>query len=194
MLLYITIGVIVTILVLAFAIVATIFGWWHVVLDFDLDLDLVLVIVVLINAIMLAFLAWAIFTVIRTIREMRAEITPIIGSLGETPTTVTETAKVTQLFGLRPVARTATLLVSAAGVAQRMLGRSKTPTRGEARQTRREEVDQQIAAREEQSAGQAQARQPTPQKRRLSYRRVVARLALCVGGRALLVDCMKAKC
>jgi hypothetical protein len=145
--LYIIIGVAVTILILAFAIGATILGWWPVVLD------LVLVIVVLINAVMLAFLAWAILTVIRTIREMRAEITPIIGSLGETATTVTETAKVTRLFGLRPVARTATLLVSAAGVAQTMLGRGITPTRAEARQKRREEVDQQLAARTEQSAG-----------------------------------------
>jgi hypothetical protein len=154
--LYIILGVAVAILILAFAIVATIFGWWPVVLD------LVLVIVVLINGVMLAFLAWAILTLIRTIREMRAEITPIIGSLGETATTVTETAKVTRQFGVGPVARTATLLVSAAGVVQTMLGRGNTPTRAAVRQKRREEVDQQIAARAEGSAGRAQTRQPTP--------------------------------
>jgi hypothetical protein len=153
--LYIILGVAAAILILALAVVATIFGWWPVVLD------LVLVIVVLINGVMLAFLAWAILTVFRTIRELRAEITPIIGSLGGTAATVTGTAKVTRLFRVGPVARTATLLVSASGVVQTMLGRGNTPTRAEARQKRREEVDQQIAARAERSVGQAHARQPT---------------------------------
>jgi ABC-type multidrug transport system fused ATPase/permease subunit len=154
--LYIIIGIAAAVLILVFAVVATIFGWWPVVLD------LVLVIVVLINGVMLGFLGWAILTVIRTIREMRAEITPVIGSLAETATTVQETAKTTTgRFGLGPVVRTTTLLMSAAGVARTMLGPRRAPTRAEARQQRREEVDQQIAARMEQSTGQAQSRRQT---------------------------------
>jgi hypothetical protein len=155
--LYIIIGIAAAVLILVFAVVATIFGWWPVVLD------LVLVIVVLINGVMLGFLGWAILTVIRTIREMRAEITPIIGSLADTATTVQETAKTTAgRFGLGPVVRTTTLLMSAAGAARTMLGPRRTPTRAEARQQRREEVDKQIAARTEQSAGQAQTGRPKP--------------------------------
>ena len=124
--LYIIIGIAAAVLILAFAVVATIFGWWPVVLD------LVLVIVVLINGVMLGFLAWAILTVIRTIREMRAEITPVIASLADTATTVQETAKTTTgRFGIGPVVRTTTLLMSAAGVARTMLGRREdADTRG----------------------------------------------------------------
>ncbi len=140
--LYIIIGIAAAVLILAFAVVATIFGWWPVVLD------LVLIVVVLINGVMLGFLGWAILTVIRTIREMRAEITPVVASLAETATTVQETAKSTSgRFGYGPVVRTTTLLMSAAGVARTMLGSRRTPTRTEARQQRREEIDQQIAAR-----------------------------------------------
>jgi hypothetical protein len=144
---YIILGVAGAILFLAFAVVATIFGWWPVALD------LVPVIVVLRNAVMLAVLASAIITAIGAIREMRAEIRPIIGSLGETATTVTEAAKVTRLFGLCPVQWTATVLVSAAGVALVTLGRGNTSRRAAARRRRREEVDQQIVVRAEQSAG-----------------------------------------
>ena len=140
--LYIIIGIAAAVLILAFAVLATVFGWWPVVLD------LVLVVVVLINGVMLGFLAWAILTVIRTIREMRAEITPVIASLADTATTVQETAKTaTGRFGIGPVVRTTTLLMSAAGVARTMLGRGNTPTRAAARQQRREEIDQQIASR-----------------------------------------------
>jgi hypothetical protein len=155
--LYIIIGIAAAVLILAFAVVATIFGWWPVVLD------LVLVIVVLLNGVLLTFLGWAILTVIRTIREMRAEITPIIGSLADTATTVQETAKTTTgRFGLGPVVRTATLLMSAAGVARIMLGPRRASTRADARQQRREEVDQQIAARTERLAAQDQSRRQAP--------------------------------
>jgi hypothetical protein len=155
--LYLILGVAAVILILAFAVVATIFGWWPVVLD------LVLVIVVLINGVMLGFLGWAIWTVIRTIREVRSEITPVISSLADTATTAQETAKsASSRFGYGPVVRTTTLLMSAAGVARTMLGPQSTATRAEARQQRRKEVDQQIAARAEQSTRQAQTRQVTP--------------------------------
>ena len=160
--LYIIIGIAAAVLILAFAVVATIFGWWPVVLD------LVLVIVVLINGVMLGFLGWAILTVIHTIREMRAEITPVIGSLAETATTVQETAKTTTgRFGFGPVVRTTTLLMSAAGVARTMLGSRRTPTRAAARQQRREEIEQQKAEQQKagqaaKEAGQAQSGRQTP--------------------------------
>jgi ABC-type multidrug transport system fused ATPase/permease subunit len=154
--LYIIIGIAAAVLILAFAVVATIFGWWPVVLD------IVLIVVVLINGVMLMFLGRAVLEFIRTIREMRAEITPVIASLADTATTAQETAKTaTSRFGIGPVVRTATLLLSAVGVARTMLGPRRTPTRAEARQQRREEVDQQIAARMEQSTGQAQSRRQT---------------------------------
>jgi hypothetical protein len=154
--LYIIIGIAAAVLILAFAVVATIFGWWPVVLD------IVLIVVVLINGVMLGFLGWAILTVIRTFREMRAEITPVIASLADTATTVQETAKTTTgRFGFGPVVRTTTLLMSAADVARIMLGPRRAPTRTEARQPRREEIDQQIAARTAQSAAQTPRRTQT---------------------------------
>ena len=155
--LYIIIGIAAAVLILAFAVVATIFGWWPVVLD------IVLIVVVLINGVMLVFLGWAILTVIRTIREMRAEITPVIGSLAETATTVQETAKTTTgRFGYGPVVRTTTLLMSAAGVARTMLGSRRAPTRAEARQKRREEIEQQKAEQAAKEGGQAQSGRQTP--------------------------------
>ncbi len=154
--LYIIMGIAAAVLILAFAVVATIFAWWPVVLD------IVLILVVLLNGVLLGFLAWAIITVIRTIREMRAEITPLIASLADTATTVQETAKTTTgRFGFGPVVRTATLLMSAAGVARTLLGQGNTPTRAAARQQRREEIDQQIAARTAQSAAQTPRRTQT---------------------------------
>ena len=155
--LYIIIGIAAAVLILAFAVVATIFGWWPVVLD------IVLIVVVLINGVMLGFLGWAILTVIRTIREMRAEITPVVASLADTATTVQETAKTTTgRFGFGPVVRTATLLMSAAGVARTMLGQGNTPTRAAARQQRREEIEQQKAGQTAGEAGQAHSGRQTP--------------------------------
>jgi hypothetical protein len=60
------------------------------------------------------------------------------------------------------VVRTATLLMSAAGVAQVMLGRGKASTRAEARQQRREEIEQQKAEQAAKEAGQAQRGRQTP--------------------------------
>lgn len=155
--LYIIIGIATAVLILAFAVVATIFAWWPVVLD------IVLILVVLLNGVLLGFLAWAIITVLRTIRAMRAEITPLIASLADTATTVQETAKTTTgRFGIGPVVRTATLLMSAAGVARTMLGQEKASTRAEARQQRREEIEQQKATQVANEAGQAQSGRQTP--------------------------------
>jgi hypothetical protein len=113
--------------------------------------------------VLLGFLAWAIITVIRTIREMRAEITPVISSLADTATTVQETARTaTSTFGIGPVVRTATVLMSAAGVARTLLGRGNTPTRAEARQKQREEIEQQKAEQAAKEAGQAQSGRQTP--------------------------------
>ena len=155
--LYIIIGIAAAVLILAFAVVATIFGWWPVVLDHRPRPRRP-------PQRRAAGVSYAgpSSTVIRTIREMRAEITPVIASLADTATTVQETAKTTTgRFGFGPVVRTTTLLMSAAGVARTMLGPGKTPTRAEARQQRREEIDQQIAARTAQSAAQTPRRTQT---------------------------------
>jgi len=58
--------------------------------------------------------------------------------------------------------RTTILLMSAAGVARTLLGRENTPTRAEARQKRREEIEQQKAEQAAKEAGQAQNGRQTP--------------------------------
>src|SRR5262249_32074495 len=63
MYLYIGAGIAALIIILAFAVVATIFGWWPVVLD------IVLVLVVLLNGVLLTFLTLAVINFMRTIRE-----------------------------------------------------------------------------------------------------------------------------
>jgi uncharacterized membrane protein YraQ (UPF0718 family) len=158
--LYIIIGVAAAVLILAFAVVATIFGWWPVVLD------IVLVLVVILNGVLLAFLTLAVINFMRTIREVRAEITPVIASLADTTTTVRATAKTTSAFGVNPVVRTASMVVGAAGVAGIVIGPGKTRKRAQERQKRREEIEKEMAERSEkeaqQGAGQAQSRRQTP--------------------------------
>jgi len=158
--LYIIIGIAAAVLILAFAVVATIFGWWPVVLD------IVLVLVVILNGVLLAFLTLAVINFMRTIREVRAEITPVIASLADTTTTVRATAKTTSAFGVNPVLRTASMVVGAAGVAGIVIGPGKTRRRAQERQKRREEIEKEMAERSEkeaqQGAGQAQSRRQTP--------------------------------
>jgi uncharacterized membrane protein YraQ (UPF0718 family) len=154
--LYIIIGIAAAVLILAFAVVATIFGWWPVVLD------IVLVLVVILNGVLLAFLTLAVINFMRTIREMRAEITPVIASLADTTTTVRATAKTTSAFGVNPVVRTASMVVGAAGVAGIVIGPGKTRRRAQERQKRREEIEKQMAERAEKESGPAQSRRQTP--------------------------------
>jgi len=154
--LYIGIGIVAVVLILTFAILATIFGWWPVVLD------IVLVLVVLLNGVLLTFLTLAVINFMRTIREMRAEITPVILSLRDTTTTVRETAKTTSSYAINPVARTASLVIGAAGVAGIVIGPGRTRRRAQQRQKRREEIEKQKAEQAAAEAGQAQSGRQTP--------------------------------
>jgi hypothetical protein len=154
--LYIIIGIAAAVLILAFAVAATIFGWWPVVLD------IVLVLVVLLNGVLLTFLTLAVINFMRTIREMRSEIMPVVMSLRDTTTTVRETAKTAGSYAVNPVARTASLVVGAAGVAGIVIGPGRTRRRAQERQKRREEIEKQKAEQAATEAGQAQSGRQTP--------------------------------
>jgi hypothetical protein len=154
--LYIIIGIAAAVLILAFAVAATIFGWWPVVLD------IVLVLVVLLNGVLLAFLTLAVINFMRTIREMRSEIMPVVLSLRDTTTTVRETAKTASSYAVNPVARTASLVLGTAGVAGIVIGPGKTRRRAQERQKRREEIEKQKAEQAAAEAGQAQSGRRTP--------------------------------
>jgi hypothetical protein len=156
MYIYIGAGIAALVIILAFAVVATIFGWWPVVLD------IVLVLVVLLNGVLLTFLTLAVINFMRTIREMRAEITPVIASLRDTTTTVRETAKTTSSYAINPVARTASLVIGAAGVAGIVIGPGRTRRRAQERQKRREEIEKQKAEQAAAEAGQAQSGRQLP--------------------------------
>jgi hypothetical protein len=156
MYLYIGGGIAALVLILAFAVVATIFGWWPVILD------IVLVLVVLLNGVLLTFLTLAVINFMRTIREVRSEIMPVILSLRDTTTTVRETAKTTSSYAINPVARTASLVIGAAGVAGIVIGPGRTRRRAQERQKRREEIEKQKAEQAAAEAGQAQSGRQTP--------------------------------
>src|SRR5262245_66456470 len=156
MYLYIGAGIAALVIILAFAVVATIFGWWPVILD------IVLVLVVLLNGVLLTFLTLAVINFMRTIREMRAEITPVIASLRDTTTTVRETAKTTSSYAINPVARMASLVVGAAGVAGIVIGPGRARRRAQERQKRREEIEKQKAEQAAAEAGQAQSGRQRP--------------------------------
>jgi hypothetical protein len=149
-------AIVVAVLILAFAILATVFGWWPVILD------ITLVLVVLINGVMLVFLTLAIINFVRTIREMRDEITPVIASLRDTSTTVRETAKTASSYAVNPVARTASLVVGAAGVAGIVIGPGRARRRAQERQKRRAEIEKERAEQAAKEAGQAQSGRRTP--------------------------------
>ncbi len=149
--LYVGTGIVAAVLILAFAILATIFGWWPVVLD------IVLVFVVLLNGVLLVFLTLAVVNFMRTIREMRDEITPVITSLRDTTTTVRETAKTASSYGVNPVVRTASMVLGAAGVAGITLGPGKAKGRAAARQRRREEIEKERAEQAEKAEQDARS-------------------------------------
>ena len=84
---YIIAGAIVlAIFIIAFVVVATIFGWWPVVVD------IVLVVTALLSLIMLGALTYATVVLIRTIQGTRDEIMPVLESLKATTSTVQATA------------------------------------------------------------------------------------------------------
>jgi hypothetical protein len=143
-------GVLLLFLALAFAIVATIFGWWPVVLD------IVLSFAALVQVFIVIALVVAVIILIRTLRELKAEVTPVLESLKATSSAVQATTTSATNFGVKPAIRTASLVVGAGEVASVVLGRGHTRKRAEKRQRRRQEIERELA--EEEQAGAPVAR------------------------------------
>jgi hypothetical protein len=137
------IGIVAAIIMLGLAIAFTIFGWWPVVLD------IVLIIAALTTAVMIAFLILAVIDLTRTIREIRAEVMPVLDSLRTTSTAVRETAKAATSFGVSPAVRTAGFVVGATSLASVIFGQGKARKRAQERQKRRQEYEREMARRGE---------------------------------------------
>ena len=138
---YIIAGAIVlALLVIAFVVFATIFGWWPVVVD------IVLVITALLSLIMLGALTYATVVLIRTIRGTRDELMPVLESLKDTTSTVQATAKAASAFAVRPSVRTASFVVGVGEIASTILGRGRPRKRAEQRQQRRREIEREMSA------------------------------------------------
>ncbi|HEX6544619.1 MAG TPA: hypothetical protein VF040_22875 [Ktedonobacterales bacterium] len=140
---YIIIGAIVlAILIIAFVVLATVFGWWPVVVD------IVLVLTALLSLVMLGALTYATVVLIRTIQGTRDEIIPVLESLKATTSTVQATAKAASAFGVAPSVRTASFVVGAGEIASTILGRGRPRKRSEQRKQRRIQIERELAAEE----------------------------------------------
>jgi hypothetical protein len=135
------------ILIIAFVVVATIFGWWPVVVD------IVLVITALLSLIMLGALTYATIMLIRTIQGTRDEVMPVLESLKNTTSTVQATAKAASDFAVTPGVRTASFVVGAGEIASTILGRGQPRKRSEQRQRRRQEIEREMAEGEMAAGG-----------------------------------------
>ena len=133
-------AIVLALLIIAFVVLATIFGWWPVVVD------IVLVITALLSLIMLGALTFATIMLIRTIRGTRDEIMPVLESLKDTTSPVQATAKAASAFAVKPSVRTASFVVGAGEVASTIFGRGRPRKRAEQRQQRRKEIEREIAA------------------------------------------------
>jgi uncharacterized membrane protein len=127
------------IIILAFFILATIFGWWPVVLD------IVLVFAALVSAGLLGALVYAVLSFTRTALDIRSEIMPVLESLKTTTSAVREGAKTATTFGVNPAVRTVSLLAGASSIATVVLGRGQVQKRAERRQKRRMQIEREIA-------------------------------------------------
>jgi uncharacterized membrane protein len=132
-------GVVAVLIILAFFIVATIFGWWPVVLD------IVLVFAALVSLGLLGALVYAVLSFTRTALDIRSEIMPVLESLKTTTSAVREGAKTATTFGVSPAVRTASLLAGAGSIATVVLGRGQVQKRAERRQKRRMQIEREIA-------------------------------------------------
>jgi hypothetical protein len=132
-------GVVAVLIIIAFFIVATIFGWWPVVLD------IVLVFAALVSLFLLAALVYAVLSFTRTALEIRNEIVPVLESLKTTTSAVREGAKTATTFGVSPAVRTASLLAGAGSIANVVFGRGQVQKRADRRQRRRMQIEREIA-------------------------------------------------
>jgi hypothetical protein len=132
-------GVVAVLVIIAFFVVATIFGWWPVLLD------IVLVFAALVSLFLLAALVYAVLSFTRTAVDIRNEIMPVLESLKTTTNAVREGAKTATTFGVSPAVRTASLLAGASSIANVVLGRGQVQKRAERRQKRRMQIEREIA-------------------------------------------------
>lgn len=138
------IGAIVAVLLaIAFFVLATVFGWWPVVLD------IVLVGAALLSAVLLGALVYAVLKLTSTVVDIKNEVMPVLNSLQTTTNAAREAAKTATAFGVDPAVRTAGMIAGAGQVASVVLGRGQALKRSEQRQKRRMEIERELAARGE---------------------------------------------
>ncbi len=135
-------GVVAVIVIVAFFVLSTIFGWWPVVLD------IVLVIAALLSMALLGALVYAVLSLTRTALQIKSEVMPVLQSLKTTSSAVRESAKTASTFGVSPAVRTASLLAGVGSVASVVMGRGQVQKRSERRQKRRQEIEREMAKEE----------------------------------------------
>ena len=136
-------GIALGVLLVIFFIVATVFGWWPVVVD------VVLVLTALVSMVLLAALIYAVLRLTRTAIDIKNELMPVLQSLRTTSSAAREAAKTATTFGVNPAVRTAGMLVGAGEVASVILGKGEAKKRAERRQRRRIEIERELAQRGE---------------------------------------------
>lgn len=144
--LIIAIGVVIALIIIAFVVVATIFGWWPVVVD------ITLVVAATANLFLLGALIYAVLSLTRTVLRIRDELMPTLESLKTTSATVRETARAANSFGVQPAVRTASAVLGAGEIANVILGRGQARTRSEKRQRRRQELEREMARAEQEQS------------------------------------------
>lgn len=128
--------------IIAFAVVATIFGWWPVIVD------ITLVVAALASLVLLSALIYAVLSLTRTVLRIRDELIPTLESLKSTSATVRETARTASSFGVQPAVRTASAVLGAGEIASVILGRGQARSRSEKRQRRRQELEREMEREE----------------------------------------------
>lgn len=145
--LIIALAVVVVLAAIAFAVVATIFGWWPVVVD------ITLVVAALASLVLLSALIYAVLSLTRTVLRIRDELMPTLESLKSTSATVRETARTASSFGVQPAVRTASAVLGAGEIASVILGRGQARSRSEKRQRRRQELEREMEREEMEQTG-----------------------------------------
>ncbi len=136
-------AIVAVVLAIAFFVVATVFGWWPVVLD------IVLVGAALLSGVLLGALVYAVLKLTSTVVDIKNEVMPVLNSLQTTTNAAREAAKTATAFGVDPAVRTAGMIAGAGQVASVVLGRGQVLKRSEQRQKRRMEIERELAARGE---------------------------------------------
>ncbi len=127
---------------LGLAVWFTVEGWWPIVVD------IVLALTALVTMLLTFALVVAVVYLVLTLRELKAEVNPVLASLQSTTNTVKETAESARTFGVAPTVRTASVLVGAGEVAAVVLGRGRARSRAEQRQRRRQQIEREMTRSE----------------------------------------------